>query len=115
MYKFEGKTILVTGAGSGMGAACLRRLYDEGATMVAMDIRTTDLEKFALGLIDRSRLHIMEADITDHAQVAAPSAEPPGLFCPFGGGSPSPVPSPEPSPESSEASEVSESSPCVCW
>lgn len=58
-----------------MGAACLRRLYDEGATMVAMDIRTTDLEKFALGLLDRSRLHIMEADITDHAQVAAAVAD----------------------------------------
>jgi meso-butanediol dehydrogenase / (S,S)-butanediol dehydrogenase / diacetyl reductase len=75
MYRFDGKTILVTGAGSGMGAACLRRLYDEGATLVALDIRASELEKIVQSLPDRSRIHTVEVDIANHAQVAATIAE----------------------------------------
>jgi meso-butanediol dehydrogenase / (S,S)-butanediol dehydrogenase / diacetyl reductase len=75
MYRFDGKTILVTGAGSGMGAACLRRLYDEGATLVALDIRAAELEKIVQSLPDRSRIHTVEVDIANHAQVAATIAE----------------------------------------
>ncbi|EER61810.1 short-chain dehydrogenase/reductase SDR [Acidovorax delafieldii 2AN] len=71
MYKFDGKTVLVTGAGSGMGAACLQRLYDEGATVVAMDIRIDDLEKAVQRLADPSRVQVVEVDIANHAQVAA--------------------------------------------
>lgn len=71
MYKFDGKTVLVTGAGSGMGAACLQRLYDEGATVVAMDIRIGDLEKTVQRLADPSRVQVVEVDIANHAQVAA--------------------------------------------
>ena len=37
--KLEGRVALVTGAGSGMGRAMVRRFYDEGATVVAVDIR----------------------------------------------------------------------------
>ncbi|KGJ01928.1 short-chain dehydrogenase [Paracoccus halophilus] len=36
--RFEGKAILVTGAGSGIGAACVRRLHDEGAIVIALDV-----------------------------------------------------------------------------
>jgi len=45
MNRFEGKTILVTGAGSGIGAACVRRLFHEGASIVAADIQRENLEK----------------------------------------------------------------------
>lgn len=75
MYQFEGKTILVTGAGSGMGAACMRRLHEEGATVVAMDIRTAEIETFAQELEDRQRIHIIEVDISNHALVAAAVAD----------------------------------------
>ena len=38
MKRFEGKVVLVTGAGSGIGAACVRRLFGEGATVIAVDV-----------------------------------------------------------------------------
>lgn len=75
MYNFERKTVLVTGAGSGIGAACTQRLYEEGATVVALDIRTAEVEKISQRFEDRSRIHIMEVDIADHAQVAAVVAD----------------------------------------
>ena len=37
MNRFEGKTIIVTGAASGIGAATAARLRDEGATVVGAD------------------------------------------------------------------------------
>lgn len=75
MYRFDGRTILVTGAGSGMGAACLRRLHDEGATVVAMDLNTEEIDRFAQSIQDRGRLHAVRIDISDHAAVAAAVAE----------------------------------------
>jgi meso-butanediol dehydrogenase/(S,S)-butanediol dehydrogenase/diacetyl reductase len=39
MKRFEDKTILVAGAGSGIGAACVRRFFAEGASIVAVDVR----------------------------------------------------------------------------
>lgn len=75
MYNFDGKTVLVTGASSGMGAACLKRLYAEGATVVALDIRTEGIGQIAQAFEDRSRLHIVEADIADHARVAVVVAD----------------------------------------
>jgi NAD(P)-dependent dehydrogenase (short-subunit alcohol dehydrogenase family) len=38
MERFEGRTILVTGAASGIGAACVERLVAEGAAVVAADV-----------------------------------------------------------------------------
>ena len=38
MNRFEGKTIIVTGAASGIGAATATRLRDEGATVVGADL-----------------------------------------------------------------------------
>jgi meso-butanediol dehydrogenase / (S,S)-butanediol dehydrogenase / diacetyl reductase len=36
--RLEGKVALVTGAGSGIGAACARRFHDEGARVAGLDI-----------------------------------------------------------------------------
>jgi NAD(P)-dependent dehydrogenase (short-subunit alcohol dehydrogenase family) len=36
--RLEGKAVLVTGAGSGIGAACVRRLIEEGARIAAADL-----------------------------------------------------------------------------
>lgn len=38
MKRFAQKAVLVTGAGSGIGAATVRRLFDEGASIVAADV-----------------------------------------------------------------------------
>jgi len=45
MKRFEDKTILVTGAGSGIGAACVRRLFAEGASIAAADVRKEEVDK----------------------------------------------------------------------
>ncbi|MER6528030.1 SDR family oxidoreductase [Streptomyces sp. NPDC001508] len=38
MRRFDGRTVLVTGAGSGIGLAMTRRFLDEGATVYAADL-----------------------------------------------------------------------------
>jgi NAD(P)-dependent dehydrogenase (short-subunit alcohol dehydrogenase family) len=45
MERLEGKRILVTGAGSGIGQATALRLLDEGATVVAADVAVDGLAK----------------------------------------------------------------------
>jgi NAD(P)-dependent dehydrogenase (short-subunit alcohol dehydrogenase family) len=54
MTRFAGKRVLVTGAGSGIGAAVARLLASEGATVVAADLTGTDVR----------------LDVRDEAQVA---------------------------------------------
>jgi len=44
---FQGKTILVTGAGSGIGLAIARQFLREGASIVAEDINPDVEETFA--------------------------------------------------------------------
>ena len=71
MKRFEGKTIVVTGAGSGIGAACVRRLHDEGAAVVAVDIKQADADKVVAGLGSGAKAVAIAADVTDRAQVHA--------------------------------------------
>jgi NAD(P)-dependent dehydrogenase (short-subunit alcohol dehydrogenase family) len=56
MARFDGKTVVVTGAASGIGAASVRRLEDDGATVVAADVVGGD--------------GIRAADVTDESAVA---------------------------------------------
>lgn len=70
MQRFAGKTVVVTGAASGIGAATARRLHEEGATVIAVDRNLPDVEKIAVELDDRARLIPKAADISDVAQVA---------------------------------------------
>ncbi len=77
MPRFDGKTILVTGAGSGIGAACVHRLAREGATVVAADINKDAAERTiaelqaASGSDVAKRAHATGLDVADRAQVAA--------------------------------------------
>ncbi|TML20226.1 MAG: SDR family NAD(P)-dependent oxidoreductase [Actinobacteria bacterium] len=43
MMRFAGKRALVTGAGSGIGAAVARLLEAEGAEVIAADLEGTDV------------------------------------------------------------------------
>lgn len=45
MRSFDGKTILITGAGSGIGRASAIRLASEGANIVGLDLSDTALEE----------------------------------------------------------------------
>ena len=47
MSRFQGRTAIVTGAGTGIGAAIARRLADEGARVILMGRRAEPLETVA--------------------------------------------------------------------
>jgi NAD(P)-dependent dehydrogenase (short-subunit alcohol dehydrogenase family) len=66
MTECMGKVALVTGAASGIGAACARRLADAGARVVLTD-RRTDQVKEAAAAIERDggEAIALEADVTD--------------------------------------------------
>jgi len=50
MYRFKDKTVLVTGAASGIGLAAARRFLDEGARVLMLDIDEDKLKEAAAGL-----------------------------------------------------------------
>src|ERR1700749_2547215 len=71
MRRFEDKTILVTGAGSGIGAACVRRLSAEGASIAAADSRKEEVDKVVSELGNSDRIYGARVDVSDRDQVAA--------------------------------------------
>lgn len=60
---------LVTGGGSGLGAATARHLTDAGASVVLVDLPSSPGEAVADSLGDTARF--VPADVTDEAQVSA--------------------------------------------
>jgi meso-butanediol dehydrogenase/(S,S)-butanediol dehydrogenase/diacetyl reductase len=70
MTRFSGKTVLVTGAASGMGRAAARRFSDEGANVVVLDLDRAALEKASTELA-QDRLLIQPGNTTDMAAASA--------------------------------------------
>lgn len=66
MKRFEGKTIIVTGAGSGIGLACVRRLLDEGAMVAAADV---NVEHLSVEPEPSGRLLAASVDVANRTQV----------------------------------------------
>jgi NAD(P)-dependent dehydrogenase (short-subunit alcohol dehydrogenase family) len=60
--RFEGKAALITGAGSGMGRAITRRLAQEGASVLAVDIDKARLDDTQAG---GPRISVREVDVAD--------------------------------------------------
>src|SRR4051794_35850836 len=66
--RFAGQTVLVTGAGSGIGLATASRVAREGGRVIATDINAERLEAFALSHADNDVV-IVVADVSTQAGV----------------------------------------------
>ena len=68
MSRFEGKVVIVTGAGSGIGAATARRFLKEGAFVVLNGRRENKLHEPIAGF-DAAKSLVHPGDVTDEAYV----------------------------------------------
>jgi NAD(P)-dependent dehydrogenase (short-subunit alcohol dehydrogenase family) len=68
--RFAGRTVIVTGAGSGIGRATASRVAREGGRVVAVDISAERLDEFVAEHPDTAVVTVV-ADITDDAGVAS--------------------------------------------
>ncbi len=74
MQRFSDKTVIVTGASRGIGAACARRFSAEGANVVLSARSRGDLDHVAAEL-DPARTLACAADVSDPADVRRLMAE----------------------------------------
>ena len=70
MKDFSGKTAVITGAGSGIGAALAERAAAEGMNLVLADISKADLEAVGARLAAPAML-LQQTDVADPAAVQA--------------------------------------------
>lgn len=70
MTRFNDKTVLVTGAASGIGLATARRFLDEGARVVMLDIDGAKLEE-AVARLPQDRVLVQVGDTADKATASA--------------------------------------------
>ncbi|GAB2650203.1 SDR family NAD(P)-dependent oxidoreductase [Nocardia goodfellowii] len=76
MRRYEGRRVLVTGAGSGIGQGIALRLLDEGAQLIAADVDEAGLQTTADKAGDAAeRLRTVQVNIADPASVGAGVAE----------------------------------------
>ena len=76
MSKLAGRTYIVTGAGSGIGAATVARLIEDGANVVAVDLDQAAAQKTLDGLgLDAGRAVAVGVDVSDEDKVDAMTAE----------------------------------------
>jgi NAD(P)-dependent dehydrogenase (short-subunit alcohol dehydrogenase family) len=67
--RFTGKTVIITGAGSGIGRATASRVAREGGRVIAVDVSRERLDQLAADHADADIVTLV-ADITDDAGVA---------------------------------------------
>lgn len=73
MDRFEGRRVVLTGAGSGIGRATAVRLVAEGATVFAIDRDEQGLAGTAGLVADRARFRAHVADLAEESAVVAAS------------------------------------------
>ena len=70
--RLQGKVAIVTGAGSGIGRACVSRFLEEGASIVATDIHPSALETLAREVAEAGgEIVTVAGDVTRREDVAA--------------------------------------------
>lgn len=71
MNRFTDKVVIITGGASGLGLASAKRLGDEGATLVLVDLKQEALDEAIAGLETGAKATSIVADVSDPEQVAA--------------------------------------------
>jgi len=71
MSRFTDKIVIVTGAASGLGLASARRLAEEGAKLVLVDLKEDALKEVASTLKPGGQATVVAADVSDPEQVRA--------------------------------------------
>ncbi|MFZ2156188.1 MAG: 2-hydroxycyclohexanecarboxyl-CoA dehydrogenase [Bradyrhizobium sp.] len=72
MQRFEGKTVMVTGGGGGIGGATCRRFGKDGARVAVLDLNVEAAEKVAAAIrAEGGQAAAIRCDITDRASVDA--------------------------------------------
>jgi NAD(P)-dependent dehydrogenase (short-subunit alcohol dehydrogenase family) len=69
MNRFDGKVIIVTGAASGLGLASAKRMGEEGASLVLVDLKEQALEAARGEMPEASNITNVAADVSDLEQV----------------------------------------------
>lgn len=71
MSRLAGKIALITGAGSGIGAACALRCVEEGAVVVGYDLADAGAGDWARTLAVEPRCRMVTGDVRDDGALAA--------------------------------------------
>lgn len=75
MNRFEGRTVLITGGGSGIGAVTAGKFLEEGASIVLADIDRSKAESVVAEMNASDKVIVIETDVTDRGRVDALIAE----------------------------------------
>jgi NAD(P)-dependent dehydrogenase (short-subunit alcohol dehydrogenase family) len=69
MRRFDGKVVIVTGAASGLGLAAAKRMAEEGASLILVDLKAEALEAARGEMPEGASIIVVAADVSDSEQV----------------------------------------------